>query len=94
MADVAAFADSGPLVYFAKLTALHILQAILGAVGVPPAVYQETVAAGKLRGKPDATAIERALDMGVLVRHESVTSLLELQEQAAEMDRLLSRSGE
>ncbi len=70
MGEIAAFADTSPLVYFAKLTSLRTLQAILGTVGVPPAVYQEAVAVGKLRGKPDAITIERAMDAGVLVRHE------------------------
>jgi len=70
MAEIAAFTDSGPLIYFAKLTSLRVLQSILGPVGVPPAVYQESVAAGKSRGKPDAIAIERALEAGLLVRHE------------------------
>lgn len=70
MGEIAAFADSSPLVYFAKLASIRTLRAILGTVGVPPAVYQEAVAVGKLRGKSDATAIERALDAGVLVLHE------------------------
>jgi predicted nucleic acid-binding protein len=70
MAEIAAFSDSSPLVYLAKLESLHILQAILGPVGIPARVYEEAMAAGKLRGKPDAIVIERALDAGLLVRHE------------------------
>lgn len=70
MTEIAAFSDSSPLVYFAKLESLSILQTILGPIGVPPEVYRETVTTGRLRGKPDAIAIERALNAGLLVRHE------------------------
>ncbi len=91
MAEIAAFADSGPLIYFAKLGCLRVLQSVLGAAGVPPAVYQETVVAGKLRGKADATAIERALDAGILVRYAMDEGERALAEEMASTGPSLGR---
>jgi uncharacterized protein len=51
-------ADAGPLIAFARIGRLALLQQVVGALVVPDAVYDDVVLKG--RGKPGADAIEQS----------------------------------
>ena len=91
MDQVTAFSDSGPIIYFAKLRAIEVLHSTFGPVGITPAVYRETVVAGKSGGKPDAVIIERALEAGLVQRREMDGEELRLADALESTGRSLGR---
>jgi predicted nucleic acid-binding protein len=60
--------DASALIYLAKCDAFSEATAVLGVLGVPPAVWKEAVEAGESRGLPDAAATRLALEKGWLRR--------------------------
>lgn len=60
--------DASPLIYFAKMNALELLAQVLGPVSIPPAVYRETVEAGRRLREPDANRIAKAVEGQILAR--------------------------
>jgi uncharacterized protein len=51
-------ADTGPLIAFARIRHLNLLQQVIGELIIPEAVYDELV--GKGRQRPGAAEVERA----------------------------------
>jgi predicted nucleic acid-binding protein len=60
-------ADASPLIYFAKIDQLDFLHQVLGPVGISPAVFRETVVAGRERDLRDAERIAAAISTGSIV---------------------------
>lgn len=63
---VGAVLDASSLIIIAKLQEIKTLHQIYGLLGIPPAVFQETVEVGKQRGKDDALVIEAAMQAGLV----------------------------
>lgn len=63
---IGAVLDASSLIIIAKLQEIRALHQTYGPLGIPPAVFQETVEAGKLRGKDDALVIEAAMQAGLV----------------------------
>jgi len=61
-----ALTDASGLIYLAKADALGEARAIVGVMGVTPAVWFEVMAAGRRRGPSDVEILRRALDDGLL----------------------------
>lgn len=59
--------DASSLIIIAKLEAIDVLHEVYGTIGIPPAVFRETVQAGYERGKSDAFAIDAAIRSGQVV---------------------------
>lgn len=59
--------DASSLIIIAKLEAINVLHQVYGTIGIPPAVFRETVQAGYERGKSDAFAIDAAIRSGQVV---------------------------
>jgi predicted nucleic acid-binding protein len=51
-------ADSGPIIAFARVRRLDLLQQVVGELVIPEAVYEDLVVKG--RGRPGATEVERS----------------------------------
>lgn len=66
-----AVSDASPLIYLARLGLLEGLAAFYDVVSVPPEVHEEVVVQGKVRGKADALAVERAFETGPLERADA-----------------------
>ena len=66
--------DASSLIIIAKLEAIDILYQVYGTIGIPPAVFRETVQAGYERGKSDAFTIDAAIrfEQVVVVKLSSV----------------------
>lgn len=64
---IAVISDASPLIYFARMNQLEFLAQVVGTVAIPPAVYQETVEAGRRRRKP-ANRIAKAIEEQIIVR--------------------------
>ncbi|WP_255171216.1 DUF3368 domain-containing protein [Natrononativus amylolyticus] len=56
--------DATPLIYLAKVDALHVVEALDGQCSIPQQVYDEVVTAGLEAGYADARRIERRVDEG------------------------------
>jgi predicted nucleic acid-binding protein len=78
-------ADASPLIYFAKMDQLDFLHQVLGPVGISPAVFRETVVAGRELGLKDAERIAAAIEAGSIVR-------MSLSEGEVGLARSLQRS--
>jgi predicted nucleic acid-binding protein len=78
-------ADASPLIYFAKMDKLGFLHQVLGPVGISPAVFRETVVAGRELGLMDAERIAAAIEAGSIVR-------LSLSEDEVMLARSLQQS--
>ncbi len=61
-----ALADASGLIYLAEADALGEARAIVGVMGVAPAVWSEVMAAGRRKGPRDVEIVRRALDDGLL----------------------------
>lgn len=59
--------DASSLIIIAKLEAIDILYQVYGTIGIPPAVFRESVQVGFKRGKSDAFAIDAAIRSGQIV---------------------------
>ena len=78
-------ADASPLLYFAKMKQLGFLHRVLGPVGISPAVFRETVVAGRELGLKDADRIAAAIETGSIVR-------ISLSEDEVRLARSLQQS--
>lgn len=78
-------ADASPLIYFAKMEQLGFLHRVLGPVGISPAVFRETVVAGRELGLKDAERIAAAIEAGSIVR-------MSLSEDEVKLARSLQQS--
>ena len=63
---IGAILDASSLIIIAKLQEIKALGQTHGPLGIPPAVFQETVKVGKQRGKDDALVIEAAIQAGMI----------------------------
>jgi len=54
--------DSTPLILYAKVGRLDLLEKLFNKITIPSAVYHEVVTRGKQQEKPDAYIIEKAVD--------------------------------
>ncbi len=59
--------DASSLIIIAKLEAIDMLYQVYGTIGIPPAVFRETVQVGFERGKSDAFTIDAAIRSGQVV---------------------------
>lgn len=73
--------DASPLIYFSKIHSLGLLPQIFEPLGVPPAVYRETVMTGLARGFPDAERIKAAFQQGWLLQIELESQETDLAKQ-------------
>lgn len=78
-------ADASPLIYFAKMEQLGFLHRVLGPVGISPAVFRETVVAGRELGLKDAERIAAAIEAGSIVH-------ISLSEDEVRLARSLQQS--
>jgi predicted nucleic acid-binding protein len=62
--------NAGPLIHLAKVSALHLLEALYKIIVIPREVRVETVNRGKEEGAPDALQIEGALKEGWIKTEE------------------------
>ena len=83
--ELSIVADASPLIYFAKMDQLGFLHQVLGPVGIPPAVFRETVIAGRELGLKDAERIAAAIEAGSIVR-------ISLSEDEARLAQSLQQS--
>ena len=60
-------ADASSLIIIAKLEAIDTLYQVYGTIGIPPAVFRETVQVGFERRKSDAFTIDVAIRSGHVV---------------------------
>ena len=59
-----AVANSTPLIYLTKASALHLLSSVYGEILIPEAVYREVVVAGLEKSYRDAELVEAAIEKG------------------------------
>ncbi|MBL7164748.1 MAG: hypothetical protein ISS57_19345 [Anaerolineales bacterium] len=64
--NIGAVLDASSLIIVAKLQEISTLYQVFGILGIPSAVYRETVVAVKQRGKDDVLVIEAAIRSGFI----------------------------
>jgi predicted nucleic acid-binding protein len=79
--------DASPLIYFARIDAIQLAAKVLGEIQVPPAVFEESVTAGRAGGYADAEVIAEAIAAGWL---QQLTLDSESSQIAAELGQLPS----